>query len=147
MIRSCTRAVCSALVCCTLVVSLLGCGRADEEPKSVLGPSSEQAMKDLKAMLEQMEKEKQPMPRGVQDLTAFGPAFPAAEVFLQNGAITYAWGTKISTAGAAAETVIAFESNADKEGGFVLMQDGNIKKMTAEEFNAAKYAGKKPKSK
>ena len=94
-------------------------------------------------MLELMEKEKQPMPKGVQDLSAYGPGFPAAEVFLQNGAIVYAWGSKISHDADAGTTVIAYESKTPKEGGLVMMQDGSVKTRTADEFSSAKVAGKK----
>ena len=138
------RALC-VLLAAVCTFPLIGCGGpgGDEEPKSVLGPAPEQAMIDLKAMLELMEKEKKPMPKGVQDLAAYGPGFPAAEVFLQNGAIVYAWGTKISQDADAATTVIAYESKTPTEGGLVMMQNGTTQTMTAEQFKAAKVAGKK----
>ncbi len=52
---------------CVCLFAVVGCGGAggDEEPKSLLGPSSEQAMLSLKDMLQGIEKEKAPMPRGI----------------------------------------------------------------------------------
>lgn len=145
MLEFLSRRILCLLLVALFTVPFVGCGGpgGDEEPKSILGPAPEQAMIDLKAMLELMEKEKQPMPKGVQDLSAYGPGFPAAEVFLQNGAIVYAWGSKISQDAEAATTVIAYESKTPTEGGLVMMQDGSTKTMTADEFKAAKVAGKK----
>ena len=129
---------------CISASALIGCGSMpDEEPKSVLGPSSEEALNELKAMLLHLEEKKQPMPRGQQDLAAVGPFFPSAEVFLSNGSVVYAWGSKISSDASNADKVIAYESKAAKEGGLVMMQDGTIKTMTAEEFKAANVIGQK----
>lgn len=128
------------IVVCSL--PMVGCGGLpDEEPKSLLGPSSEQALVSLKDMLQGIEKEKAPMPRSIADLSQWGPGYPAAEVFLQSGEVNYAWGTKIDSG--KADVMIAFEKNAPQEGGFVLMQDGTVKKVTAEEFAGLKFAGKK----
>lgn len=130
------------LLVCVCTVPMLGCGGLpDEEPKSLLGPSSEQALNSLKDMLQGIEKEKAPMPRGLPDLAQWGPGYPAAEVFLQSGEVVYAWGTKIDSS--KADMLIAYEKNAPQEGGYVLMQDGTVKKVTKDEFAGLKFAGKK----
>jgi hypothetical protein len=62
-----------------------------------------------------------------------------------NNEIVYQWGARIDPAGG--ETVLAYEKKAPSEGGWVLMQDGTVKQITADEFKAAPKAPTAAKAK
>jgi hypothetical protein len=47
-------------------------------------------------------------------------------------------------AAGASETVLAYDRMAPHQGGYVLLLDGSVKKLTAAEFKAARKAGTKP---
>jgi hypothetical protein len=64
----------------------------------------------------------------------------AAAQDLRSGEIGCVWGTILSTAANASSAVLAYEKKAATEGGWVLMQDGKVKRMTASEFQAAPKA-------
>ncbi len=129
-----------------LVLSLLsmtGCGGAKIEvdpEKNATGFSGREALLDLKEMLDTIASQKKPFPKGPADLAAWGPVFPAAEMNLNTKQIVYVWGSKIDSANP--NDIIGYEKDAPEKGGFVLMQDGNVKKLTVDEFKAAKIAGK-----
>jgi hypothetical protein len=44
----------------------------------------------------------------------------------------------------ASETVLAYDRMVPLQGGYVLMRDGSVRRISAEEFKTAKKAGKKP---
>ena len=48
------------------------------------------------------------------------------------------WGAGLSDGPDAASTVLAYQKDVPEKGGEVLMQDGTPKKMTADEFKAAR---------
>jgi hypothetical protein len=89
-------------------------------------------------MLKELGETNQPIPKNLAELAPHDPIHPVAAMFLQNGSLVYYWGTPInpSTPGAA-NLVIAHEAEAESKGGWVLLQDGTIKQMTADEFKAA----------
>ena len=117
---------------------LAGCGGGSTANSNSQGPTPNDGLIDLQAMLKGLKETNQPIPKSVQELGPLDPLHPTAAAFLQNGSIAYYWGTPLDAAAPnAATTVIAHEKEAESKGGWVLMQDGNIKQMTADEFKAA----------
>ena len=134
------------LVVCisVVVVSMhLGCGGSGSTSDEK-GPTANDGLVDLQRMLKELGEGSQKLPKNQAELAAIDPIYPTAAAFIQNGQVIYFWGTPINaSAPNAATTVIAHESKTETEGGFVLLQDGNIKEMTADEFKAAPKSGKK----
>ena len=60
--------------------------------------------------------------------------------FVLSGDITCAWGAGLKEGAEAAKRILAFETQAAKEGGWVMFQDGTIREVTVEEFAAAAKA-------
>ncbi|MGL4549712.1 MAG: hypothetical protein ACRC33_00885 [Gemmataceae bacterium] len=89
-------------------------------------------------MLKGFEAEKKPAPGKLADVEKVEPLYPGAFIALTQGTVVYAWGKPIDSA--AAGTVLAHEKQVPTAGGWVLMQDGTVKKMTADEFKAANMA-------
>lgn len=90
--------------------------------------------------------EKNAPPRKLADLVYYEQGFPMALIGVRSGDIAVYWGGELSGAdqdepGAVpSDKVLAYESRVPQEGGYVLLADRTIKKMTAEEFQAAPKA-------
>ena len=130
------RSVCNWLAAIAIgVVAAGGCGSGEKE--QVFPPDG--GLLDLKAFLESAKASGQGTTR-----EAAAPVISAvhlgADYYIRSGQIEYIWGTKLADGPEAAGTVIAFQTSAAKEGGWVLFQDGSLKRLTAEEFAAAPKA-------
>lgn len=94
---------------------------------------------DLKAFLESAKESGQATTQ-----EAAAPIISAvhlgADYFIRSGQIEYIWGTKLAEGPEAAGTVIAFQTAAATDGGWVLFQDGSLKRISAAEFAAAPKA-------
>jgi hypothetical protein len=79
-------------------------------------------------------------PQSQAEIARYENAGPTAFNKIQKGEIVVLWGANPQEG--ASDQVLAYEKQTPKTGGFVLMQDGTtVKKMTPEEFQAAKKAG------
>jgi len=85
------------------------------------------------------------VPSKLADLQRQEQNFPKGYAAVKSGEIVVLWGTPPQGEGQAGsnESVIAYEKAVPKDGGFVLLSAGTIKKMTPDEFNAAPKTGKK----
>jgi hypothetical protein len=128
------RVVASGLV---LIVLWAGCESAPQPPPP---PSAEEGLKELINVYRYIEYSKLPAPRRPEDFSDHWDSMPTAFDRIKQGEILVAWGTGRSTVPGAANQVLAYEKKAPNEGGAVLLRDGTVKIMTAEEFNAAPKA-------
>jgi len=77
-------------------------------------------------------------PRAGADLERYAPAFSHGSMALVNRQVEVFWGAPIEPGSVA---VLAHEKDGGKDGGFVLLQDGEtVKSLTADEFKAAPKA-------
>jgi hypothetical protein len=67
------------------------------------------------------------------------PMIPLAGPAIRSGDIVYYWGAGYVDGG---DKVVAYEKKVPTEGGFVLLQDGKVKEMSASEFQSAPKAKK-----
>jgi hypothetical protein len=80
-------------------------------------------------------------PAKLADLAKYAALCPVGYGEVKAGSVVLLFGAPIEEG--ASDTVLAYEKGAPESGGYVLMQDGKtIKKLTADEFKAAKKAGK-----
>lgn len=114
-----------------LALAAAGCGQT---PRRVAPPAPNDGLVDLREMLRRTATAGEPVPKSPADLRVIDAAYPAAGRFLGTGAIEYVWGCRLSDSPEAATRVVAFEKDAAKSGGFVLLQDGTIRQVTAAEF-------------
>ena len=100
------------------------------------GPTAKQALEDLVALLKFSAEENKKPPGRPADLERFDALYMSATLGISRKEIVYHWGTSL-TGGSA---VVAYEVNAPAAGGWVLLQDGTVKKMSASDFQAAPKA-------
>jgi len=82
-------------------------------------------------------------PARLADLTKFESGYPTGYQAVKSGEIVVVYGAKMAGEGdaeSAAADVIAYEKKTPTDGGFVLLQNGKVKQMSAAEFNAAPKA-------
>jgi hypothetical protein len=102
-------------------------------------PPPEGVMEELSGVIQTVAQQKQKPPTKLADLQRFEPAAPDALPALASGKYVYLWGAGYKPGGNA---IVAYEASAESKGGWVLLEDGSYKKMSASEFASAPKAGK-----
>ena len=128
-------AQCLLLVCALSLVAVAGAGCGSSTPTtSDKGPTAGDALGDRAALLKDYQQAKGRAPASLAAMGGADVANPAASAALARKEIVYLWGHAITLG----ETgIIAHETAAPTAGGYVLLQDGTVKKVTAAEFAAA----------
>jgi hypothetical protein len=80
--------------------------------------------------------------RRASDLTKFESTFPVSCSAVKSGRIVLIWGATVAGEGDGSGTaqVVAYQKSTPTEGGFVLLQNGQVVQMTAAEFASAPKA-------
>ena len=120
-----------------LVLFAAGCG-SPEPVKGTGTPSGKEGLTDLGVLLKEFGEAKKRPPAKAADIEPVEPLHQAAYVGLVRGDIVYVWGAPLS----GGADVIAYEKQAETAGGWVLLQDGTVKELTADQFRAAPRAKK-----
>jgi hypothetical protein len=120
-----------------LLAWLGGCGGPDRPP---FDPTGQHKMEEIGHMLVVVREDGQRPPAQLADLDRLEPLVPLSVQELRSGDVVYFWGAGLSTEGNASSTVLAHEKKVPSEGGWVLMQDGSVRQMTSDEFQAAPKA-------
>lgn len=124
-----------------VVMAVVGCGGGGgPKDPATAGPKPNDGLQDLKTLLDAVKSGQQKAPKSAAEMAAIEPLFPAAGAFIQNGSIEYVWGTALASGPDAGKRMVGFEKKAAKEGGFVLLQDGTLKEVSAAEFGALEKA-------
>jgi hypothetical protein len=85
-------------------------------------------------------------PARLTDLDQFQSTYSRGYQAIKSGEVVVVWGGGVRGEGEAVKgsgEVVAYEKATPTEGGYVLLTSGEVKRMSAAEFNAAPKAGKK----
>jgi hypothetical protein len=106
-------------------------GRADE-------------LRELATILPLYSGEHRRGPSKPSDLAPYEAGAPLGYRAVAAGDIVVVWGATMAGEGekSTSTAVVAYEKKTPTEGGFVLLHNGDVKQMTAEEFKNAPKAGK-----
>jgi hypothetical protein len=126
----------AAIVVAAGVGLAAGCGGSGSGPKSVvaLDAGGKAALEDLGPALKSLAEEGRKPPGKLAEFDAVEPMVPVAGPAIRSGDIVYLWGSGYATG---STQVVAYEKKVPAEGGYVLLQDGTVKEMSAAEFKAA----------
>jgi hypothetical protein len=110
----------------------LGCGKdkGGGDPETTRHNA---VLAEIHDMYAQHIKSNQRPPKQLSDLQPYQGNAPVGFKALQDRQYEVVWGVSSKDA----QTVLAYEKDARKQGGAVLMADGTVKKMTADELEAA----------
>lgn len=115
-----------------------GCG-GGSTPTGPVGPSAEEALNDLGSLLKTIDGEKKRPPANPAMLDQYEPIAMSAARGITSKDVVYVWGAGYKADGT---RVVAHEKDAEAKGGLVLLENGTVKTMTADELKAAPKAGK-----
>lgn len=129
-----------SLFAATLV--LAGCSSQPTQPAGAV-PGGEAVLNEVAGLIRLYSGETGQGPKKAADLAKYETGHPLGYRAVQSGEVVVMWGAKIGGEGEAAsgpKDVIAFEKKVPTDGGWVLLQNGTVKQMTADEFKAAPKA-------
>jgi hypothetical protein len=122
-----------------LAFALTGCGGSTSNTAPA-GPTASQTATDVAEMLKEHFEATKKAPNSVADLTDAPASHPVGHAAVASQEYVVFWRVPISASGSG--TVLAYHKDAPTAGGSVVMQDGSVKTMTADEFKAAPKAKK-----
>ncbi len=138
---------CRVLVVFVLAGSATGCGSASRQVPEEAAES--QMLVNLAENYRMYSIAKKQPPRGLADLNAMQAMVGSEIEEVRRGNIIVQWGAKLPDISeepglVASPEVLAYWKDVPEKGGYVLMLDRTVKKMTPEEFRAAPKSGKEP---
>jgi hypothetical protein len=129
-----------ACLVATLMWLGAGCGGGASHGTGVEPPRQQIALSEVGEMYRLYVNEHRRPPQRGKDVAPYAPAFSHGSMAVQNGDVVVSWGANL---GPGSNAVLAHEKAVPKDGGMVLLQDGEtVKPMTAQEFQAAPKPGK-----
>jgi hypothetical protein len=118
---------------------LTGCGSGGPPAKpqrDTFLPDEKDLLEDMKSLLEGAKAAKRNPPSNNAEIQQYDAMNPSAAAAIAQGTIKYFYGQGLSTG----NKIVAHGAKCETEGGWVLLQDGTVKQMSAEEFKAAPKA-------
>lgn len=119
--------------------AVMGCSPSANQAPASPEQSRESVLHELANLLRTAAGTQAKIPAKVSELAPFSAGGPLAYDAVQKGDIIVLWGASLPGEGDAAsapEAIIAHEKVAPTEGGYVLLQNGQVKKVTAQEFDS-----------
>jgi hypothetical protein len=133
------RAIAAGFFFCGLAFA--GCGQGDLAASKGETPPEQMGLMEVGEMYTTYLKEHGSPPKKKADFEKYSPGFTFGSMGVQKGDLVVVWNApKATDPSEAATKVLAYEKKTPKDGGKVLMQDGTIKEMTAQEFATAPKA-------
>lgn len=121
-----------------LLIGLLpACG---SNPANDPDATGRQELEDIGQAYRQYLHEKKRAPSGPRDLRSYEPGFATLSQALQSGQYVVVWKANPALTPDAKGTVLAYHKSVPEQGGLVLMLDGQVHRLSAEEFKAAPRA-------
>lgn len=124
------------LVFAMLVVPVTGCA-PDRTVEALPPPNQTNALSQIGELYRYLNHEKSPTPKRVEDIDTYVDQLSDALPLIKSGDIVVVWGAGYTKAGPGAQSVLAYGKNVPTEGGKVVLRNGTVKDITAEEFKAA----------
>ncbi len=98
-------------------------------------PDPTEGLKELAEVYKYIATQRAPAPARVEDLNEHQAALGNAWQLIQDGTIVVVWKSSFSSG---SNDPLAYEKSAPTNGGKVLLRNGTVKQMTADEFKAVK---------
>ncbi len=127
-----------------LLSGLVGCSSSSTETNGQ--PPESAVLQEVAGLISSYTGEFRKGPQKIADLARYEPGYPIGYHAVKTGEIEVVWGARMtieegSGSGYSGTTdVVAYQRQTPTEGGLVLLQNGEVKQMSAEEFKAAPKA-------
>jgi hypothetical protein len=123
-----------------LAAGLAGCSRSVTVSDV---PAQQVALQEVGELIRATTQPGGRRPSKVSDFDSLRSQFPNGYQAVKSGDVVVLWGAGVAGEGEAAKgggDVIAYEKDAPTQGGYVLLTSGEVKKMSASEFQSAPKA-------
>jgi hypothetical protein len=132
------------MLCAILLVGALGCSSAESVNTDGKPPEAD-VLGEVAGLISSYSGEFRKAPQKLSDLARYEPGYPLGFQALKSGDIEVVWGARMTIeegSGGYSGTadVVAYQKQTPTGGGLVLLQNGDVKQMTAEEFKSAPKA-------
>ncbi|AMV40781.1 hypothetical protein [Planctomyces sp. SH-PL62] len=139
------RSVIAAMGLAACLGTLGGCGGSGTTESITSATSENGPLAQVGQIYRAHWQLKDKAPTGPKDIATFADGNPEGVNAVKNGEIVVIWGVKLDDLsiegdGDSADEVLAYEKATPEQGGYVLMKNRDIRKMTADEFKAAPKA-------
>lgn len=131
----------------SLILVSSGCGSSAPTDSGIEETAEFQGLKNLGEMYRIVSTRTKRPPKDIDELRQAEDEVPGGFSSLGEGNVAIFFGVGVPEtppAGDAGQAILAYERLAPSQGGLVLYVDGNVKRLSTEEFKAAKKAGTKP---
>jgi hypothetical protein len=134
----------SSVLVVLAVLALVPGGCSSRKSATADGPTRESELRELASLLILHSGQHRRGPSKPADLAEYEAGGPLAYRAVQSGELVVVWGATMpgEGEGGGTDAVVAYEKKVPSEGGWVLLHNGNVKSMSAAEFQSAKKAGK-----
>jgi hypothetical protein len=132
-----------ARLLCVLLLSAAVVGCSSSTQGVGADPGKEPVLHEVGGLIRLYSGETGRGPAKVTDLAKYEQGYPLGYAAVQSGEVVVLWGAKVAGEGDAASApadVVAYEKKVPTEGGWVLLQNGTVKQMKADEFASAPKA-------
>ena len=127
----------AAGVLAAAVLAIGGCSSsAGKTGGSSEGPTTADDLWEVAGLLRDHTLAQKRGPSRLSDVSNNQPLYPRGYQAIQNGLIVVLWGAPMPAEGGR-DAIIAYEKKVETEGGAVLLENGEIKMMTPDEFRSA----------
>lgn len=124
----------ASLVAVTILGLFLGCGRKTEVAGDAGVVNSQ--LQDIWGFYQLYLEEQKSPPTRIEDVEKYAIGFATGYDAVRTGDCIVRWGVATGDSGNA-NAVLAHQKEVPQQGGLVLLGNGTIKRMTAEEFQSA----------
>jgi len=125
------------------LVCLGGCSSSRNDSGGA-GPDGSDTLREVGGLVSAHTGEQKRGPQKIADLARYEAGYPLGFEAVKSGNVVVVWGAKmtIEEGGGTSGTtdVVAYEKKVPSEGGLVLLQNGTVKQMTADEFKSTPKA-------
>jgi hypothetical protein len=127
-------------VLASAILAISGCSSSGKSGGGgSAGPTTADDLVDVAGLLRDHTLQFKRGPSRLADVSNNQQLYPRGYAAIQNGTIVVLWGVPMPAEGGRA-AVIAYEKKVETEDGAVLLENGEIKKMTPDEFRSAPKA-------
>ncbi|WP_165071342.1 hypothetical protein [Paludisphaera rhizosphaerae] len=133
--------VAAALMVAT--VSTPGCG-SGADGREAVEPIEAQGLRNIGKMYSIAAEKLSRPPNTIDEIRKVESEVPGGFSDLGERDVAIYMGAKPAEGPEAAATILAYDRNTPRQGGYALMLDGNVKMFSVDEFKSAKKAGAKP---
>ncbi len=140
-----SRSVIAALGVAAGLLAFGGCDGPSDVGSTTSATSENGPLAQIGSLYRDFWELKKKAPNGLKDFVPSAEAMPEGVNAVKNGDVVVIWGVKLEDlspqgAGDSADEILAYQKETPDSGGYVLMKNRSIRRMTADEFKAAPKA-------